>query len=138
MTPFKTLLRTAARLQKTWSTGNDRARDEAADVERIGIYWQRVQQSLATLAKAQGQGLTLVLPSLRENLLIWVKTVGDAAELAREKLERPLTLRPDTVHLAAELRQLEEEFGELKIGNKEKNAADRTRTLPSQSASAMA
>jgi hypothetical protein len=79
-----------------------------------------VQQSLGTLAKAQNRGLTLVLPSLRENLLIWVRTVGDAAELAREKLERPLTTRPDTVHLAAELRQLEEEFGELKIRNNKK------------------
>ena len=46
MTPFKTLLRIAARLQKNWSTGTDRARDEAADVERIGVQWQRVQQSL--------------------------------------------------------------------------------------------
>jgi len=64
------LLRTAARLQKNWATGNDRTRDEAADVERIGTYWQRVQQSLGTLAKAQNRGLTLVLPSLRENLLI--------------------------------------------------------------------
>jgi len=65
---------------------------------------------------------------LRENLLIWVKTVGDAAELAREKLERPLTTRPDTVHLAGELRQLEEEFGELNIGNQERNAVGRRRT----------
>jgi len=56
MTPFTTLLRTAARLQKNWSTGNDRARDEAADVERIGTHWQRVQQAFCTLTKARIRG----------------------------------------------------------------------------------
>jgi hypothetical protein len=120
MTPFKTLLRTAARLQKNWSTGTERARDEAADVERIGTHWLRVQQSLGTLFKARNRGLTLVLPSLREELLLWVKAVGDAAEKAQERLEQPLTPRPDIHHLAAELRQLEEEFGQLKIDARER------------------
>jgi len=120
MTLFKTLLRIAARLQKNWSTGTDRARDEAADVERIGVQWQRVQQALGALTKARNFGLTLVLPSLREELLRWLKAVGQAAEQAQERLERPLMPRPDVLHLAAELRQLEEEFGELNIGDKER------------------
>jgi hypothetical protein len=116
MLSLKFVLRLAGRIQAALRSKAEQARTlEQALLSRLLSCLRAFHRAAGRLDKARGRGWLLVLPRLGDEVLGALKTFADTAEQVRSLLERPVPAPPGLVSLAAELRQLEAEFGEANI-----------------------
>jgi hypothetical protein len=115
MLPLKLLCRAAGRLQAALLGKVKRVQAlEETLLSRLTCCQRALTRAARLVEKARGRGWFLILPRLRDELLGTLKAFQDAAQQVRQCLERRTTT-PDLPALAAELRQLEGEFGETQI-----------------------
>jgi hypothetical protein len=115
MLPLKLLCRAAGRLQAALLRKVKRAQAlEETLPSRLASCLRTLTRAARLVEKARGRGWFLILPRLRDELLGTLKAFQDAAQQVRQCLERRTT-PPDLPTLAAELRQLEAEFGEVRV-----------------------
>jgi hypothetical protein len=118
---MKLVLRAAKQLHRIWLTNAaETGRHGHALLACLADRHEAVQQARQRLAKAQARSLSLVLPSLKEDLLGCVRLVRDAANEARQSLAEPAPAVPSVATLAAELQQVDAEFTGLRIKWREK------------------
>jgi hypothetical protein len=127
MLPRKLLLRAALRLRRAWPSAP--AQPHTAGRRALDALDGRLrdlQRTRRLLDKAAGRGLDLAAAQLRLDLVRQVEAVSVAAAQAREALGRPAAAVPSLADLAAELRQVEAEFGGLTVLWKERAVAAAT------------
>ncbi len=90
-------------------------REEQAAWQRLAARQQALALAGRRLKLAQSHGLELVLPATRAELSDSAGYLRDALDNLRNLLDLPLLVPPTTSFLTAELRQLEDEFGPLRI-----------------------
>lgn len=120
MPSLNLLFHVAQRLETAWQ---DAARDRPSESSALKSLYESqetVRQTVRTIEKARRLGLSLILPQLRLELLRRLKDVGGAAQQAQERLEPSNPPIPTTAFFIAELKQLEEEFSDVRIGLKAK------------------
>ncbi|MBY0528009.1 MAG: hypothetical protein K2R98_31720 [Gemmataceae bacterium] len=114
--PLKHLLCAARRLQAAWQAPAIQAAREA---ERALDYLHGCHQGLnragRVATKPVEHQLSGVVPALRRDVLARVRALERAAHHARHCLEQPPVAAPDATALLAELRQLQDEFGNLEV-----------------------
>jgi len=116
MPPTKLLVRAAARLHATWlARSNDASADEHVALTRLRNCQRALRRAVERSEKARDKKLTLILPQLRHDVLARVKGVQDAAAALRKVLEQPPRLVSSVSTWIAELQEIEEEFGGVRI-----------------------
>lgn len=116
MPPIKLLYRAARRLHDVWMDRATRAASpERLARERVGVLRRAFDEVGRRLAKARTHGLPLILPGLRQQLCARAADLAEALHQLVRELERPTEEPPSVLDLLAELRQLEDEFGGLRI-----------------------
>jgi hypothetical protein len=121
MIPVKVLARTVLRLQRAWQ---NRAALAAQTVppflDRLAALQRRLQHGQAIHDQARQHGWTLVEPLLQARIVSILSELEKSARDARVVLKQPPVPLPSLAFLVAELRQVEDEFGELKIDARER------------------
>jgi hypothetical protein len=121
MVPVKVLIRTAVALQRAWQARATLiSQSPRLFLERLASLQRQVQHAEESRAKAACRGWTLVGPELEARAVSLLAEMEREARDARAVIKRPAALVPPLAFLIAELRQLEDEFGELEIGVKER------------------
>jgi hypothetical protein len=121
MVPLKLLLRAAARLQPIWQV---RAKHTVQTgrllLERLAAQHHdlKLAQHLAGLARAKGFPLCAARQDAR--VLALLTAVEQAAADALRVLQQPAPIVPSLSSLIAELHQIEAEFNELQVDNKQR------------------
>jgi hypothetical protein len=130
MTSVKILLRAAKRLQAAWNAASSQISRECQPAlvslreSQLGL-----ARALVRLDKARSHHLTLILPEIQQEVVAWATAVQGAAKVVCERMEQPAPEPPSLSTLLAELRQTEEEFGQLQIEWKQKFLAVTTESI---------
>lgn len=121
MLTTKELVRAADHLHSAMTAEPRRAHDNE---HQALLRWKNSEQGLRVarrrLRKAQGHGLALIQPQLAVDVRSQLESVRDAVDHLMDHLTAEPRETPCLSFLVAELRQLEEEFGSLKVHWSEK------------------
>jgi hypothetical protein len=122
MLPTRFVVRTACRLAACWeSRPGINSAPEGPFLERLEGDYPALQAARDRLVMARRHGLSLVLPMLKEDMLARVEDLHQVLDRLRNLLqEKSCREVPSASSLAAELRQLEVEFGGLEVHSKQK------------------
>jgi hypothetical protein len=115
MLSTKDLRKFADRIRLFWESQEecDPERPFLECVAREHLWLQGIR---VRLFKARSHGLSLVLPALRQDLLLRVEELRDTLDGLRAHLvELPVPRTPSAASLVADLRELDGEFGQLKL-----------------------
>jgi hypothetical protein len=128
--PPKLLLRAAGQLHaSSLAMGACAGTLEQAATGALANVQRRVAQATGRLERARRLGLRLVVPRLREGLLVQVTKLQDAVQLVCTCLLQPPPPLPDLRTLVAELRQLEAEFEQVQVDFPEKRLTAATEPI---------
>jgi hypothetical protein len=119
MLPERLLFRTAGHLRAGWETSLQ-SPELGQSLERLARDYLALQAARARLVKATRHGLSLILPTLEKELLSCVEGLQQTLAQVQPLLQERPREYPSIASLAADLRQLEEEFVEVKIHGKQK------------------
>lgn len=121
MIPVHLLVRTAVLLQRAWQSRAALAAQRAPSfLDRLAGLQRQLHHAEEFRTKAQQRGWTLVGPPLQARVLAILAEIEKAAHDAWLFLRQSAPPVPSLAFLVAELRQVEDEFGELEIDLKER------------------
>jgi hypothetical protein len=121
MIPVKLLARTAVRLQRAWQNRAALVAQTAPPfLDRLAALQRQLQHAQAIHDQAREHGWTLVGPLLQARIVSILSEMEKSARDARVVLKQPPVPVPSLTFLVAELRQVEDEFGELEIDVRER------------------
>lgn len=133
MLAMKQLIRAANHLRSAMTASPIRAHHNERESFQC---WKRSEQGLRVarrrLRKARGNGLAFIQPQLSNDLRCQLETVRDAIDSLVDHFTTKSCEAPNLALLIAELRQLEEEFGSLKIDWAEKSISVTTESITLQ------
>ena len=116
MLPTKLLYRTAHRICSPRKREEPGASGpEQPFIRRVAEEFRAFQGAGDRLAKARGHGLSLIVPTLQDNLCEHAKHLRRALEALQHHLETPAPRAPSVLSVAADLRQLEKEFDSVQV-----------------------
>lgn len=122
MLPARLLFRTAGHLRAAWDSTPEM--DSAAlgrSLDCLRRDYLALQDARSRVVKATRHGLSFVVPELEAELSRSAGSLLETLTQVQESLQhRPKTERPSAASLIADLRQLEDEFQEVKVHGKQR------------------
>jgi len=119
MPPDKHLVRAALRLREVYLARAVQTIEQAL-LERLTNYQRALERTRALLRQVAAENWPTAEPQLRRSLLGLVQAVRNAVNQTSQQLQQPTPPVPDLRCLVEELRQLNDEFGNVEMDFKKK------------------